>query len=117
MVNVTSRLAVSIRYLPDFYFRWSDDTPQRSCDSTTIEDISPSELDVRVLKAIRYIMEFLVTVFPNLSDQRSLFQPLHPVKKYEVVPMVLLLKDEKYKSETIEIITQLYCDAGLSGNH
>ena len=69
MVNVTSRLAARIRYLPDFDFRWSDDTPQRSRDSITIEDISPSELDARVLKdqAINYIMEFPVTVFPSLS--------------------------------------------------
>ena len=122
MMNVTSRLAVGIRYLPGFDFSWSDDTPQRSRDSITIEDISPSEQGARVLKdhAIRYIMEFLVTVFPSLSDLAEFVppvQPLHPVKKSEDVPMKLLLKDEKYKSETIDILTQLYCDAGLSGNY
>lgn len=122
MMNVTSRLAVSIRYLPDFDFSWSDNTPQRSRDSITIEDISPSENDARVLKerAIRYIMDFLVTAFPSLSDLAEFVpavEPLHPVKKSEVIPMKLLLKDEKYKSETIDILTQLYCDAGLSGDH
>lgn len=42
---------------------------------------------------------------------------IHPVQKSEVVPMKLLLKDEKYKSETIDILTQLYSDANLSGDH
>ena len=94
---------------------------QRSRDSITIEDISPSENDARVLKerAMRYIMDFLVTTFPSLSDLAEFVpavEPLHPVKKSEVIQMKLLLKDDKYKSETIDILTQLYCDAGLSGD-
>ena len=31
--------------------------------------------------------------------------------------MKLLLKDEKYKTETIDILAQLYSDAALSGDH
>ena len=121
MMNVTSRLAVKIRYLPDFEFSWSDNTPQRSHDSITIEDISPSEEDAKALKehAIRYIMGFLVTSFTSLSKLAEFIpavEPLHPVEKSEVVPMKLLLKDEKYKSETIDILFQLYEDAGLSGD-
>ena len=121
MMNVTSRLAVKIRYLPDFEFSWSDNTPQRSRDSITIADISPSEEDAKALKehAIRYIMGFLVTSFTSLSDLAE-FVPavelLRPVDKCEVVPMKLLMKDEKYKSETIDILSQLYEDAGLSGD-
>lgn len=91
MMNVTSRLAVKIRYLPDFEFSWSDNA---------IEDISPSEEDAKALKehAIRYIIEFLVTSFTSLSHLAEFIpavEPLHPVEKSEVVPMKLLLKDEK----------------------
>ena len=42
-------------------------------------------------------------------------EPLHPIAKSEVVPMKILFKDEKYKSATIEILTQLLDDASLSG--
>ena len=31
--------------------------------------------------------------------------------------MKLLLKDDKYKSETIDILSQMYNDANLSGDH
>ena len=31
--------------------------------------------------------------------------------------MKILFKDEKYKSETIDILSQLMCDANLSGSH
>ena len=36
--------------------------------------------------------------------------------KSNVVPMKILFKDEKYKSETTEILTRLVKDAELSGN-
>ena len=122
MMNVTSRLAVSIRYLPEFDFDWSNNTPQRSRDSITIEDMPSSESDAAVLKehAIQYLMDFLVKTFSSLCDLEEFIPvvtPIHPVKKSDVVPMKLLLKDEKYKSETIDILTQLYEDANLSGDH
>ena len=122
MMNVTSRLAIRIRHIPDFEFDWSDKTPQRSRQSITIEDVSPSQSDARVLKqrAIQFIMEFLVKTFSNLQDLEEFIppvEPIHPVQKSEVVPMKLLLKDEKYKTETIDILAQLYSDAALSGDH
>lgn len=120
MMNVTSRLAVKIRYLPDFQFSWSDKTPQRPRESITIEDILPSREDSRVLKehAVHYLMRFLVDTFTNLKDMKKFVPevtPVHPVQKSDIVPMKLLFKDEKYKSETIDILTQLYSDAELTG--
>ena len=99
-MSVTSRLAVRIRYLPDFHFSWSDITPQHPHDSITIEDVSPSESDTGVLKehAIHFIMEFLVKVFSSLRDLEEFIpvvKPIHPVTKLEIAPMKLLLKDEK----------------------
>ena len=41
---------------------------------------------------------------------------LHPITKSEVVPMKMLFYDEKYKSETIKILSKLACDANLSGD-
>ena len=121
-MNVASRLAIRIRYLPDYDFSWSDNTPQRPHESITVEDVSPSENDAHVLKqrAIHFLMEFLVKAFSSLQDLEKLIpsvKSVQPVQKSEVVPMKLLLKDEKYKSETIDILTQLYDDAELSGDH
>ena len=122
MMNVTSRLAIRIKNLPDFDFSWSDKTPQRPRESITFKDVSLSESDARAIRqrAVRFLMGFLVKAFPSLHDLEE-FVPehehIHPIKKSEVVPMKLLLKDEKYKSETIDILTQLYNDANLSGDH
>ena len=118
-MNVKSRLAVKIRHLPDFEFSWSDKTPQRSRDSITVEDVLPSQDDSRVLKehAGQFLMRFLVESFSNLKDMKPDASPIHPVQKSEIVPMKLLFKDEKYKSETIDILTQLYSDADLTGDH
>ena len=68
----------------------------------------------------RTLRHFLVTTFSSLQDLEKLIptvEPVHPVQKTNVVPMKLLLKDEKYKSETIDILSQLYNDANLSGDH
>ena len=49
------------------------------------------------------MMGFLVTSFTSLSDLAEFVpavEPLHPVEKSEVVPMKLLMKDEKYKQLT-----------------
>ena len=65
-------------------------------------------------------MGFLVSAFQSLSDLKE-FVPsrevVHPVEKSVVVPMKILFKDEKYKSETIEILQQLMADADLKGYH
>lgn len=42
-------------------------------------------------------------------------EPIHPAQKSEVVPMKVLFKDEKLKSETIDILSQLMSDANLDG--
>ena len=65
------------------------------------------------------MMEFLVDEFPSLSSLKHLVPPrqtLHPCRKATVAPMEILFKDEKYKAETIDILTQLTEDAKLKGN-
>ena len=60
-----------------------------------------------------YVMGFLVEAFPCLKDLKPFVptpKPLHPPDKSEVVPMKLFFRDEKYKSETIEILLQLIRD-------
>lgn len=122
MLNVTSRLAVKIKNLPEFDFSWDDTTPQRPRSSLTVDDFLPSENDAMILKqrAVEYMMGFLVETFSSLKHLEE-FVPesmsIHPITKSEVVPMKLLYKDEKYKSETIEILSQLMSDANLRGNH
>ena len=122
MLNLTTRLAVNLRYLPDWEVNWSDTCPQRSRDSLTISDFLPSEGDARLLRerAIHCTMQFLVTEFSSLTDLKCHVpsqQPFHPVQKTQVVPMSILFKDELYKSETVEILSQYIADAQLSGCH
>ena len=121
MTNLTSRLAIKIRYLPDFDFNWSDITPQGTRASLTIGQFLPSESDCCILKerAVHFMMTFLVENFPSLKHLLKFIptpEPLHPVLTSEIIPMKILFKDEKCKSETIEILSQLLLDAGLSGH-
>ena len=120
MLNITSRLAVNIRYTPEEQFDWSDDKPQRSMESLTISDFLLSETEAEVMgaRATSYMMRFLVSNFSTFSDLKKFVPdeaPLHPVVKTEVFPMKILFRDEKYISETIEILTKLAEDANLSG--
>ena len=122
MLNITARLAVSLRYIPEWDFNWSDSTPQRSRQSLEISDILPSENDAAQLqlRAVDYMMRFLVREFKGLAKLKKYIPeqvPLHPVKKSEVVPMKVLFKDEKFTSETINILSQLAEDAGLAGDN
>ena len=119
MANLTSRLAISIRYLPNFDFNWTDSAPQQPRSSLTIDDFLPSETDAAILKeqSVCYMMRFLVETFTSLKDLTKpspKVEPLH--SKSQVTPMKILFKDEKYKSATIEILSQLLQDANLSGN-
>ena len=61
-----------------------------------------------------------MTHFATLSDLKQ-FLPSksvdYPVVKSEVIPMKMLMKDEKYTTETIDILTQIFNDAGLTGDH
>jgi hypothetical protein len=117
MLNITSRLAIRIRNLPSWEFDWSDTTPQRSRTSLTVVDFLMSEADAAE-RAVRYMMRFMVSAFSTFSDLKPFVTdetPLHPVVKTEVVPMKVLFRDEKYVSETIEILTDIAKDAQLSG--
>ena len=121
MLNITSRLAIRLRYLPEWEFDWSDMQPQQSRESLNLSDFLPEEHDAAELKtrAIQYIMRFLVQEFSELHDLAQFApkqQPLHPTEKTEVVPMKVLFKDEKYISETIDILTQLVEDGNLQGS-
>ena len=121
MMNVTTRLAVRIRFLPEFPFDWSDTSPQKSRQSLTVEDYLPNASESHQLeeRATRYMMGFLVEAFTCLEDLRPFVPPmesLHQPQKSQVIPMKLLFRDEKYKSETIQILSQLIRDANLSGD-
>ena len=112
LMNVTAHLAVNIRYLPNFPFDWSDTQHQRSHQSLTVDDFLPSKDDAQQLqqRATHYLMEFLVEYFSDLAHLQKFVppsQPLHPPMKSEVVPMKILFKDEKLKSDRIDIFSQL----------
>ena len=121
MLNLTSRLAIKLRYLPDWEFDWSDNSPQSSRDSLTLKDFLPDEEDAVAFtrQAVEYTMRFLVKEFPSLHTLKNTLpelQPLHAVMKTEAVPQKVLFKDEKYIHETIVILEQLIDDANLQGD-
>lgn len=119
-MNLTARLAVKTRFLPDFPFDWSDTQPQRSRQSLTIDDFFPDKEESQKLqqRATHFLMGFLVDTFADLAHLQMFvpeIEPIHPAQKSEVVPMKVLFKDEKLKSETIDILSQLMSDANLDG--
>ena len=121
-MNATARLAIRIQNYPPFEFSWADNQPQKSRQSLTIADFLPNERDGIVLeeRAVRYLMGFLVTHFSSLSELKQHLpqqEQLHPVQKSQVIPMKLLFKDEKYKSETIDILSRLLVDGELKGDN
>ena len=121
MNNVTSRLAVRIKHIPEGQIDWSDNTPQRSKSSLTIDDLIPSEEDGVVIydRAVTYVMRIFVTFFKSLSALQNLVpkpHSPHTPSKSEVVPMMILAKDEKYKQANMEILEILKTEANPSGN-
>ena len=121
MLNITARLAIKLRYLPSWEIDWSDNNPQGSRESLTLEDFLLNEEDSKAFteRAVEYTMRFLVSEFPGLADLAKTLpeqQPLHPAVKTEAVPQKVLLKDEKYISETVDILAQLIDDADLQGD-
>ena len=102
MLNITSRLAVRLRYLPDWDFDWSDNNAQLKRQSLELEDFLPDEEDGLHIqtRAVEYTMRFLVNEFTSLEGHAPVHQKLHPVVKTEVVSQKVLFKDEKY---TIEV--------------
>ena len=120
MLNITSRLAVRLRYFPNWEFGWTDNKPQQKRQSLELADFLPDEDDGLQIhtRAVEYTMHFLVNEFTSLNDLRKYVpdhQQLHPVVKTEVVPQVLF-KDEKYIQQTIDILSQLIDDANLNGD-
>ena len=120
MLNATSRIAIRISNLPDWEIDWSDTIPQRSRDSLTVVDFMLSETDAAEIheRAVCYMMGFMVKSFSTFSDLKKFVpeeRPIHTVVKTEVVPMKVLFRDEKYISETIEILSDLVKSAKLSG--
>ena len=119
MLNMTARLAIEIRNIPGWNVDWNDRAPQRDPATLTISNLLPSEGDGTELekRAVNHIMHFLVEEFPSLSDLQPLLpsSKTDPVGKSNVVPMKILFKEEKYKSETTEILTRLVKEADLSG--
>ena len=93
--------------------------PQRTRQSLTIDDFFPNEESQKLQqRAANFLMRFLVDTFADLAHLHKFLPeivPIHPVLKSEVVPMKVLSKDEKLKSETIDILLQLMSDANLDG--
>ena len=119
MLNMTARFAVEIKNLPHWTIDSTDTTPQRDPASLTISDL-PSAADGQELnkRAVQHIMSFLVEEFSSISYLAALIPPEespHKTCKSTIVPMRMLFKDEKYKSETTEILDRLVVDAQLSG--
>ena len=109
MMNVTSRLAVQIKYLPQGVVNWSDSQPQKKRRELTIHDIVPSESDGLMMynRAVDYVMRFMASHFKALSKfvtQVPQLKSPHPVSKSIVAPMRILLQDEKYTEANIEIL-------------
>ena len=113
MLNMTARLAVEIRNLPDWDVDWNDTAPQRDLATVTISDLLPGEADGTELqkRAVHHIMHILVEEFPSLANLQAIL-PSSDAHAVGVVPMKILFKDEKYKSETTEILARLVKDAG-----
>lgn len=121
MLNLTSRLAIKVRYLPNWDFVWSDNKPQKNRQSLTMDDFLPDEEDAITFKerATDYTKRFLVNEFSSLQSLKRILpavQSLHEVVKTEAVPQKVLFKDEKYIHETIGILSQLIDDANLQGD-
>ena len=121
MMNVTARLAVQIKYLPQGVVNWSDTRPQKKRSELTVHDIVPSEEDGLMLyhRAVDYVMRFMASHFKALSKFISQVPKLkspHAVSKSVVAPMKILQKDEKYTEANVEILEQIMSDAQLKGD-
>ena len=119
MLNLTSRLAISMRYIPDGV-DWTDQSPQGSRAQLTATDILPGIDDAKVLqqRALDFIQRFLVSEFEELHELQC-FIPVsapNPVEKTEVVPMRILFRDEKYVAENVAILGDLCRDANITGS-
>ena len=121
MMNLTSRLAVRIKHLPNGTIDLSNKTRQSQA-SLGLSDFLPSQDDCSLItkRAKEYVMRFLTSEFSALTKLQQ-FVPeqemIHPASKSEFVPMKVLFKDEKYIAETIDILSALIEDASLNGDN
>ena len=121
MMNITSRLAVRVQHIPADV-DWSGTTPQRAVESLTNDDflVSAEEATQFTERAVEYTARFLTREFMAIKHLDKFLMPqcqIFPPVKTEYVPMKVLFKDEKYISETIEILSQLVKDASLNGSN
>ena len=120
MLNVTSRLAIRVLYVPDDV-DWLDHSPQSSRRQLTAADILPDADDAHALRerALIYLQHFLTTEFDDLHDLQQLLPPAHAsasAMQTEVVPMKILFHDEKYVAENVAILGDIAKDASLTGS-
>ena len=96
--------------------------PQRAVESLTIDDfvVSAEEAVQFTERAVEYTARFLVREFKTIKDLEKFLMPqcqIFPPVETEYVPMKVLFKDEKYISETIEILCQVVKDDSLNGSN
>lgn len=118
MTNVTTRIAVKITNLPPFEFSWADTKPQKPWSSLIVDDVLPSSLDGKLLfeRAVEYVMQFLNENFRALKKVPLRHSNSSPPKKSTVIPMPVLLRDEKYIDETIQILHDYKRECDLTGD-
>ena len=119
MLNVTSRLAVKIKHIPED-ISWTDTACQRTRSSLSIGDILPGSEEGKVFydRAMLTVMELLVSEFKSLKGLKQLVPSRtspHPLNQRSIIPLKLLFHDEKCTGETILILQQLIRDAALDG--
>ena len=66
MLNVTSRLAVKVKYLPSWEVNWSYATPQKSRSELAIDDLIPNGEEM-FGRAVQYVMRLMVTHYKAFS--------------------------------------------------
>ena len=112
MMNVTSRLAVQIKYLPQGVVNWSDTHPQKNRGELAVHDI-PSESDGLMMynRAVDYVMRFMAShfkAFSKFANEVPQLKSPHVVIQSIVAPMKILHKDEKY-SLLVRICVEQSC--------
>ena len=121
MMNLTTRIAIAITHLPPFNFTWGDLAPQKPRNSLTLDDLLPSAADGRELfrRASKYVASSLVQQFNSFKAlQKLLPRPTTPgtTQKTTIVPLKMLERDEKYTSETIQILQDYRKECVLKGD-
>ena len=119
MLNVTTRLAVSIRNKPPWEFNWDDTTPQKQRHDLTVDDLPNAEdgqafFDRAVLYTVQLITASLASLKKFLAPPNTTLP-----QKSVVIPQKVLFRDEKYTDENIKILRQYIkdCNANSQETH